>query len=221
MEGTPQSLTDVKFTQLRRGGYDPEEVDNYLERVSGAVAQLQDKLRGATRPGGDRRGEAGRGAAAESEAVARLERNADVGAASREVSADEELTRVLVLAQRAADQALEEANTEAAKTLSDARGKAVNLVAEAEQERDRLIAKARKNADKLAEERVRVLSEQVDALALARVDLEADVDALRAHLDAERSRLRDRDRLRCATRSTIPSRCGSPIPPSPTTRPSR
>jgi cell division initiation protein len=47
MEGTPQLLTDVKFSQHRRG-YDPDEVDNFLERVSAAVAQLQDKLRQAT-----------------------------------------------------------------------------------------------------------------------------------------------------------------------------
>src|SRR6478672_10004281 len=48
MDGSPQLLTDVKFTQLKRGGYDPDEVDNFLERVSAAVAQLQDKLRQAT-----------------------------------------------------------------------------------------------------------------------------------------------------------------------------
>ena len=47
MDGTPHLLTDVKFTERRRG-YDPEEVDNFLERVSSAVAQLQDKLREAT-----------------------------------------------------------------------------------------------------------------------------------------------------------------------------
>ena len=40
-------LTDVKFSERRRG-YDPEEVDNFLERVSDPVAQLQDKLREAT-----------------------------------------------------------------------------------------------------------------------------------------------------------------------------
>ena len=34
MDGSPQLLTDVKFTQLKRGGYDPDQVDNFLERVS-------------------------------------------------------------------------------------------------------------------------------------------------------------------------------------------
>jgi len=47
MDGNPQLLTDVKFSTHRKG-YDPDEVDNFLERVSAAVAQLQDKLRQAT-----------------------------------------------------------------------------------------------------------------------------------------------------------------------------
>ena len=50
MDGNPQLLTDVKFSTHRKG-YDPDEVDNFLERVSAAVAQLQDKLRQATAPG--------------------------------------------------------------------------------------------------------------------------------------------------------------------------
>ena len=44
--GTPHLLTDVRFSVSRKG-YDPDEVDNFLERVSAAVAQLQDKLRQA------------------------------------------------------------------------------------------------------------------------------------------------------------------------------
>ena len=45
--GTPHLLTDVRFSVARKG-YDPDEVDNFLERVSAAVAQLQEKLRQAT-----------------------------------------------------------------------------------------------------------------------------------------------------------------------------
>ena len=42
--GTPHLLTDVRFSVAKKG-YDPDEVDNFLERVSAAVAQLRDKLR--------------------------------------------------------------------------------------------------------------------------------------------------------------------------------
>ncbi len=99
---------------------------------------------------------------------------------------------MLVLAQRAADQAIEEANETATKTLADARAKSVNLLAEAEQERERLLAKAHKKADAVAEDRARMLNDQVAALSAAKADLEADVSTLTAHLELERDRLRER-----------------------------
>ena len=46
MDGAPQKLTDVTFDECRRG-YDPEQVDTYLEKVSQAVDQLKDLLRDA------------------------------------------------------------------------------------------------------------------------------------------------------------------------------
>ena len=46
MDVTPQLLKDVEFRQKVRG-YDPDEVDDFLERVGVAFAQLQDRLREA------------------------------------------------------------------------------------------------------------------------------------------------------------------------------
>ena len=198
MDGSPQLLTDVKFTQLRKGGYDPEEVDNYLERINDAVAKLADKLRAATEQSEAAQAQLAEARRGQSAAEAEVERLQASGGAPP-VPADEELAKVLVLAQRAADQAIDEANATATKTVADARAKSVNLLAEAEQERERLMVKAHKKADAAAEERARALKEQVDALAAARADLEADVEALRAHLDGERDRLRERvDSVRAA-----------------------
>ncbi len=200
MDGSPQLLTDVKFTQLRKGGYDPEEVDNYLERINDAVAKLAEKLRTATEQSESAQAQLAEARRAQSTAEAEVERLSGGDApVSVPVGGDEELAKVLVLAQRAADQAIEEANANATRTVADARAKAVNLLAEAEQERERLLVKAHKKADAAAEERARHLAEQVDALAAARADLEADVEALRAHLDGERDRLRQRiDSVRAA-----------------------
>ncbi len=107
MEGTPQLLTDVKFTQLRKGGYDPEEVDNYLERINEAVAKLADNLRSATERAESAQSQLADARRAQAEAEAELEviRSGEGGA-----PADEQLAKVLVLAQRAADQAIDEAN---------------------------------------------------------------------------------------------------------------
>ena len=191
MEGTPQLLTDVKFSQHRRG-YDPDEVDNFLERVSAAVAQLQDKLRQATERAelADSQLAEARRLQAEAEAAARAGGSGDV-VPGPALDADEELKKVLLLAQRAADQAVAEANTTATKTVADARAKALALLAEAEAERDRMMDKARKKADATMEERAQALRDQVSALEAARIDLEADVATLDTHLAEETARLRD------------------------------
>jgi DivIVA domain-containing protein len=193
MEGTPQLLTDVKFTQLRKGGYDPEEVDNYLERINEAVAKLADNLRSATERAETAQSQLADARRAQSDAEAEVERLRDGGVeADAAAPTDEQVARVLVLAQRAADQAIDEANATASKTLADARAKSVNLLAEAEQERERLLVKAHKKADAVAEERARTLQTQVVELETARDDLQIDVDALQSFLDDERDRLRDR-----------------------------
>jgi cell division initiation protein len=192
MDGTPHLLTDVKFTQLRKGGYDPEEVDNYLERINDAVSKLADNLRGATDRAETAESQLADARRAQSDAEAELERVRGGGLVSTSGSGEEEVAKVLVLAQRAADEATQEAEAAAAKTVADARAKAVNMLADAEQERERLLIKARKKADAVAEERAKALHEQVDLLASARADLEADVVALTAHLDGERDRLRER-----------------------------
>ncbi|MGZ4760074.1 MAG: DivIVA domain-containing protein [Acidimicrobiales bacterium] len=193
MDGNPQLLTDVKFSTHRKG-YDPDEVDNFLERVSAAVAQLQDKLRQATEraEAADAQVAEARRLQAEAEAAAERARTQEPGAEGAVAAAggDAELKKVLLLAQRAADQAVEEANATATRTVADARAKAVNLLAEAEQERDRMLAKARKKADAAAEERARELHEQVTSLDAVRGDLQADVDALSGYLEGERERLR-------------------------------
>ena len=46
MDVTPQVINEVEFHQKMRG-YDPDEVDDFLERVAVAVGQLQDKVRDA------------------------------------------------------------------------------------------------------------------------------------------------------------------------------
>jgi DivIVA domain-containing protein len=192
MEGTPQLLTDVKFSQHRRG-YDPDEVDNFLERVSAAVAQLQDKLREATdrAEAADAQLAEARRLQAEAEARAAAD-PANLGdAPSPALDADEELKKVLLMAQRAADQAVSEANATANRTVTEARAKALTLLAEAESERDAMLAKARKKADVAAEDRAVELRERVAALEAVKIDLEADVATLDAHLAAEADRLRE------------------------------
>lgn len=109
MELSPELFETVTFGERWRG-YDPEHVDDFLERVGVAVGQLQAKLREAN------------------ERVVLVERK------SRETSdADDALRRTLVLAQRTADQAVAEAEARAAEVVADAQRRAASIIGDAQQ----------------------------------------------------------------------------------------
>ncbi len=128
MDVTPQLLKDVEFRQSLRG-YDPDEVDLFLQRVGAGVAQLQGRLAEAI----------SRAEAAE----ARIDRG-DAPAKSKARSADqpteETITRTLLIAQQTADRLLSEAREEAATTVADAQNEAQQLRSVAEQETEELRA---------------------------------------------------------------------------------
>ena len=89
MELTPKLLTDVRFGEQRKGGYAKDEVDDFLERVAAAVGELLRRLDDADAT------------------VARLQREL------AERPDEDEVRRTLVLAQRTAVSAVEEARAEA------------------------------------------------------------------------------------------------------------
>lgn len=154
MDLTPRLLTEVEFREQWRG-YSPSEVDDHLERIAAAVGELQERLREATE----------RAAQAERRL---LERNDD-----------DEIRGTLVLAQRTAVTAVEEARAEAAEIIEDAEHRAREQLDEAER---RLAALEADIA-----ERTRV---ELGGLAERRAALQADVDALVAFQEEHRSRLR-------------------------------
>ena len=130
MDLTPKLLTEgTDFQQVRRG-YDPDEVDDFLERVAAAVSRLQGQLVEA-----NRRAEA-------AEAAATRER---VGPAQPgpENALVEEMQRTLVLAQRTADAAVREAREEADSLVSAARREAATVLTNGRQEADRYAAESR------------------------------------------------------------------------------
>lgn len=106
MDLSPQLLREVEFRENLRG-YSRAEVDEFLERLAVAVEGLQSQLRDAIR-------------------------RADLAerrSGQREDSGDE-LKRTLVLAQRTADAAIEDARHQAQELLLDARHQAENIVDE-------------------------------------------------------------------------------------------
>jgi DivIVA domain-containing protein len=132
MELTPQVFRDVQFREKLRGGYHPEDVDEFLEEAAQAAEEAERKLKSA------------------------LERAERAEQALQEASASNEtLKRVLIVAQRTADEAVREAREEAERVVAEARVQAQAIIADAE-ERGRLayeskLSEARANLERAEE----------------------------------------------------------------------
>jgi DivIVA domain-containing protein len=183
MDVTPQVINEVEFHQKMRG-YDPDEVDDFLERVATAVGKLTERLHEAET----------RAAAADRRAF-ELERTArEIGgrpAASESGDADTEtITRTLVLAQKTADAAVKDANDEAQRTLAEAHEKADVLVSEAQAKSYRLVSDAEIEARKTSEETRQRMADEIVALEGSRDALMTDHAVIERHLEEQRLRLR-------------------------------
>src|SRR3954453_18219109 len=108
MDVTPRELRDIDIRE-RFGGYNRDDVDDLLERAAARIEGLEGQVRDLST-----RAEAG---------------DAESGK-TRET--EEMLHRTLLLAQRAADEAVAEAQTKARQILDDAESKSRSMVSEAE-----------------------------------------------------------------------------------------
>jgi cell division initiation protein len=154
MDVSPKTLREVEFREKMRG-YHPEDVDQFLERVAAGIEVLQDRLRQS------------------------LERTQRAEAQLSEAGGnDETLRRTLVLAQRTADLAVQEAREQAARILAGAEQQAQGMIADAE-ERAR-----RAHDDSLADART-----ELAKLESSRQQLQLDVEMLTRWVDEHRVHL--------------------------------
>ena len=119
MDISPQTIRQVEFREKKIGGYHPDDVDEFLERMAAGVEIIQERLRLAT----DR--------AVRAEAAATESREDD-----------ESLRKTLVLAQRTADLAVKEGREQAARLLESAEEEAATLRRDAQEEARSLIEQA-------------------------------------------------------------------------------
>ena len=155
MDVSPRTLREVEFREKIRG-YHPEDVDEFLERVAAGLEILQERLRQAT------------------ERAVRAEQRA-----AETTEGDDAMRRTLVLAQRTADAAVQEARAQAARLLSDAEAQAQAVRAEAADHARRTIDDATREA-----------WAQVGRLETARDQLRGEIAGLERYLQEERVRLR-------------------------------
>lgn len=156
MEVSPKTLREVEFREKMRG-YHPEDVDQFLEQVAAGIEILQDRLR---------------------QAVERAQRAESAAAESG--GADETLRKTLVLAQRTADMAVQEAREQAARILASAEQQAQSVLTEAE-ERGR----------QTLEETIAECKAELGRLESSRTQAQQDVDSLQRWLDEHKEHLRD------------------------------
>lgn len=181
MDLTPQLLHDIEFREAKRGGYNTQDVDEFLERLAVGLERQDAAVQEARQ-----RIEAAEARAAEADRRAALAEQT-----STETSAsDETLKRTLVLAQRTADAAIREAEEQAAHTIASAQAEADRLLTDAHEASSRAQALAETEARQAHEQaRARVLGEMRD-LEKARERLREDVDILERHLNGQRERVR-------------------------------
>src|SRR2546421_4511159 len=176
MDVTPQVINEVEFHQKMRG-YDPDEVDDFLERIAVAVADLDQRVLAAE----------ARAGTAERHAV-ELEdelRQASERAANRGEDETETIKRTLILAQRTADAAVKEAQEEAQRTVAAAQEHADVLLSEAEATSRRMVSEAEVEARKASDDTRQRIAEEVIALQEARDALKADQGILERHLEEQ------------------------------------
>jgi DivIVA domain-containing protein len=156
MELTPKTLREVEFRE-KRHGYHHEDVDRFLEEVAAALEAQQERLRQA------------------------MERAQRAEAAAAEAGGnDEAMRKTLVLAQRTADLAVQEAREQAARILAGAEQQAQTVIAEADERSRRMME------DSVAESRA-----ELARIETLRAKGQEDVDSLQRWLDEHKGHLQE------------------------------
>lgn len=188
VEFTSEAVRGAKFREKLKG-YHPEDVDAFLERAATALDQMSSRL---------------------AEATARAIKAETALASNSE--ADESVRKTLVLAQRTAEMAVNEANAEAQQIREAAEAEAKSVQAAAEAHADELRADAERvhaaaveeaaatvaDANSAAEARLREAAERIEAQeSAAQAERERlAADAVRESEEAVRSLLDQQRELR-------------------------
>jgi DivIVA domain-containing protein len=178
MEMSREVIENFQFRESRKG-YDMREVDDFLEKLAVAFAQVQERLREA-----EQRAEAAQARVAEAqrraaEAERRVAESESQPRAEVETDETETLRRTLILAQRTADAAIKEAEEHARQVRAEAEAHAAGLRSSAE-------AEARVSM----EEARRQVTEEMHQLEGVRDSMQQDIRLLEAHVEEHRERLR-------------------------------
>ncbi len=181
MDVTPQLIEQIDFSEKFRG-YDPDQVDDFLERVGATLSELIVSERDAR----ERADRAEQEVRSLRERLANAPKPSATGAPAAPALTDEQeieqASRTLLMAKRTADAAIAEARQEAGDLLATARSQSEQLAAEAQTHRDDLLRRAREDAE-------REFGDQRNRFAQEIRDLDARKRELHSHVDVFEQRI--------------------------------
>jgi DivIVA domain-containing protein len=204
-------LEHAEFKKYRGKGYDPTEVDDFLDRAAAMAGKVEVQLTQALEAAkaAEASGGAAGSPAAPDPAAVEAEVDKRVAARLAELETDrsaslegeaEQSSRILLMAQRTADDTVAAAQTEADALVAAAREQAGATVAEAQaaaaamrSEAEELLASTRAEVEaEAARERREArqrLAAEITELEGVREALRSDVNVLERHVEEQRSQL--------------------------------
>jgi cell division initiation protein len=189
---------EIEFHERWRG-YDPDEVDAYVDRVAkvaavahGRLAELHERVESAE----GRRNGSGEAEETLTRTLVLAQRTADAAIAEAREEAERTTTdaaasaqAILSAAEAEAQISLRNSQAEAAATIKDAEDRAALLLAEAETDRRQIVAEAESRAAEAATAERERLAAEVAELQQYRAFLADDIEILERHLTEERHQL--------------------------------
>jgi len=188
MDVTPQLIEEIDFSEKFRG-YDPDQVDDFLERVGATLSGLMVSERDAR----DRADRAEQEVRSLRERLASAPKAPSSGAAAAPALSDEQeieqASRTLLMAKRTADAAIAEARQEAGDLLATARSQSEQLSSEAQAHRDDLLRRAREDAEREFGDQRNRFAQEIRDLDARKRELHADIDVLEQRISEQRGDL--------------------------------
>ena len=187
-----RDIQEKEFGTQASGGYNIEQVDDFLDEISEQMAALVRENLELNRQINAQEAEL---AAARAQAQAAAAKTPDYNEKSYFDNLQNAMRESLIGAQRIADETLAEANHKAQKTVGDAQAQADQITLSAREKADALVARAQKEADEIsadAKGRVELLEKRYDALKASAASFKADFSRI---LDQQAAALKESNGL--------------------------
>ncbi len=189
---TVKDIQEKEFGTQASGGYNIEQVDDFLDEISEQMAALVRENLELNKQIQTLEGDVKAARQATADAEAKLPDYNEKGYFANLQNA---MRESLIGAQRIADETLEEANRKAAKTVSDAQAQADEITGAAKAQADALVSQAQQEVEEKtaeAQNRLATLEKKFDALKTSAASYKAEFSRI---LDEQATALRDSNGL--------------------------